>query len=70
MAVDLDSLKTLVARLRKRAMGPRWTAGAELARSGAVMLDRESDDEIVLAVRLADWPTPPTWRELSQPITL
>ncbi len=60
MTVDLDSLKTLVARLRKRAMGPRWTAGAELARSGAVMLDRESDDEVVLAVRLADWPTPPT----------
>ena len=60
MPADLDSLKTLLATLRKRCPSARWNTGADLFRAGAVMLDRETDDEVVLAVRLEDWPTPPT----------
>ncbi len=60
MPVPLSQLQTLIALLRKRCPSTRWSAGSELAREGAVMLVRESDDEAVLAVPIPDWPTPAT----------
>jgi superfamily II DNA or RNA helicase len=60
MPVDLAALQSMIARLRKRCPAPRFATGVELVRDGAVMLERESDDEAVLAVKLPDWPTPPT----------
>ncbi len=56
MPVDRDALQTLLAKLRKRCPSPRWAQGARYASEGAVLLQRETDDEAVLVVQIPDWP--------------
>ena len=57
---DAAALKAVVALLKKRCPSGRLATAEGLVREGAVLLDRETDDELVFAVRVADWPTPYT----------
>ncbi len=53
-------VQTLIAAVRRACSAAVWSRGVELSRSGAVVGERQNDEEIELRVRLPNQAVAPT----------
>ncbi|MEZ4407082.1 MAG: SWIM zinc finger family protein, partial [Polyangiales bacterium] len=60
MPVDLDSLRSLLATIRKRTPSMRAAEANRILEAGAVMVQREGDDEAMLVLQVPGWSMTPT----------